>query len=639
MDVAAPVMMCTAGGLIEGFMAEIIPALNRETLSRMTSGEKRFAQRLKDLLEDDYLCWYDIPVGKKRRYPDFIVLHPGRGLLFLEVKDWKPATLKGLTPEIARLQTPTGLVNTANPVTQVRQCAMSLVNQLSADPQLRQPMTGKYAGKLVTPYAWGVVFTNITRRQMENAAPEAERQRLLPDHLMIYKDEMTENTDAEAFQEQLWGMFQHQFPEKLTLPQIDRLRWHLFPEIRINHLQDDLFGEVDAEIGVTASEAQNLPDIIRIMDIQQEQLARSIGEGHRIIHGVAGSGKTLILGFRCQLLAQTSSKPILVLCFNVTLAAKLRSFIALKGIQHQVQVCHFHDWCARQLKTYNVDLLKGDAPVWVRQVATVIDAVDKGLIPRHQYGALLIDEGHDFEADWLKLIVQMIDPDTSSLLLLYDDAQSIYKQRSGLGFSLSSVGIRAQGRTTILKLNYRNSREILEFAYQFARHYLAPQQSDEDHIPSIEPEAAGSHGPAPVARHFHDWNAEIEYTVECLRSWKKQGLDWKEMAVVYVAGYQGAQLSKRLQRENLPHTWLGIKAYKQAYDANIDQITLLTVHSSKGLEFQAVAMVGIGQLNNTDEEEKNARLLYVGMTRAQQHLSISSSADTVLSRKVMALAS
>ncbi len=29
-----------------------------------------------------------------------------------------------------------------------------------------------------------------------------------------------------------------------------------------------------------------------------------MGEGHRVIHGVAGSGKTMILGYRAQVLAQ-----------------------------------------------------------------------------------------------------------------------------------------------------------------------------------------------------------------------------------------------------------------------------------------------------------------------------------------------
>ncbi len=62
-------------------MAKLIPSLS-SCLSRMTSGEKRFARRLEALLEDDYLCWFDIPLGGKRRYPDFIILHPARGILF-----------------------------------------------------------------------------------------------------------------------------------------------------------------------------------------------------------------------------------------------------------------------------------------------------------------------------------------------------------------------------------------------------------------------------------------------------------------------------------------------------------------------------------------------------------------------------
>ena len=75
---------------------------------------------------------------------------------------------------------------------------------------------------------------------------------------LFCQDEMVESVDAEAFQQRLWGMF-------------------------------------------------GVPDIIRVMDIQQEQLARSMGEGHRVIHGVAGSGKTMILGYRAQYLAQATA--------------------------------------------------------------------------------------------------------------------------------------------------------------------------------------------------------------------------------------------------------------------------------------------------------------------------------------------
>jgi superfamily I DNA and RNA helicase len=73
----------------------------------------------------------------------------------------------------------------------------------------------------------------------------------------------------------------------------------LFPEIKIAERLIPLPGnEVD-------SEAQDLqiPDLMQVMDIQQEQLARNLGDGHRVVHGVAGSGKTLILIHRCLHLA------------------------------------------------------------------------------------------------------------------------------------------------------------------------------------------------------------------------------------------------------------------------------------------------------------------------------------------------
>ena len=40
-------------------MATLIPAIG-SCASRMTSGERRFAYRLEEKLEDDYLCWYDV---------------------------------------------------------------------------------------------------------------------------------------------------------------------------------------------------------------------------------------------------------------------------------------------------------------------------------------------------------------------------------------------------------------------------------------------------------------------------------------------------------------------------------------------------------------------------------------------------
>ncbi|MCL1415526.1 DNA helicase UvrD, partial [Escherichia coli] len=106
--------------------------------------------------------------------------------------------------------------------------------------------------------------------------------------------------------------------------------------------------------------------------------------------------------------------------------------------------------------------------------------------------AVLVDEGHDFDSRWLALIARLFDNASRSLLLMYDDAQSIYRRERALNFSLASVGIQAQGRTSVLPVNYRNPKRILHFAYAFSREYFEKHQNRE--IPLVQPQAGGEEG-------------------------------------------------------------------------------------------------------------------------------------------------
>ena len=147
-------------------MAQLISGLN-SCLSRMTNGERRFAQRLEEKLKDNYLLWYDVPVGRKRLHPDFIILHPNRGILILEVKDWKLSNILQVNPDTATLITPERLKEVKNPLRQAREYAMAVKNMLEQDPLLVH-QKGRYRGNLVFPYSYGVVFSNITRKIFES---------------------------------------------------------------------------------------------------------------------------------------------------------------------------------------------------------------------------------------------------------------------------------------------------------------------------------------------------------------------------------------------------------------------------------------------------------------------------------------
>lgn len=601
-------------------MASLISSLNH-TRRNVTPGERRFAERLKTHLEDDYLCWFDVPIGPKRHHPDFLILHPSRGLLLLEVKDWKLDTIRRIDKISAEILVDGAVKTVANPLEQARQYTMTVVNKLAEDPQLRDA-DGPYRGKLSFPYGYGVVLTNITRKQLDGALSEEEQGLVLPGRLVICKDEMTESVDALDFQERLWGMFQYDFKRPLTLPQIERIRWHLFPEIRIGDRQTTLFSDFE-EKGGGQPEAETIPDLIRVLDLQQEQLARNLGSGHRVIHGVAGSGKTLILGYRCVHLAEMLRKPILVLCYNITLAARLRSFIVERKLEGRVNVHHFHEWCGEQLRTYHVEVPHDGGRTWERQVEAVIQSVDADRIPRAQYGAIMIDEGHDFEPEWLKLVTQMVDPATDSLLLLYDDAQSIYRKSRGLDFSLSSVGIKAAGRTSILRLNYRNTREILRFACDFASQFLDAKAADDDHIPMVLPETGGASGPGPAFRQFETIGDEIAYAVKCLKAWHERGDFLGDIAVICMKPDHGKRIAHQLQALGIPHLLMATRSGKRAYDPRKPQVNILSVQSSKGLEFRSVILVGLGHLDASDTKTADQmKLLYVGMTRAKERLMI-----------------
>ncbi|MEO6856939.1 MAG: 3'-5' exonuclease [Rhodoferax sp.] len=598
-------------------MATLIPALSA-CVARMTSGERRLAERLEAKLDADYLLWFDVPVGPRQSHPDFVVLHPRRGLLVLEVKDWRLATIARADKSTWDIL-PGGEPKTVdNPAEQARHYALQVVDALKRDPQLVHA-DGRHQGKLRFPWSHGVVLSHITRKQFTDAGLD---QAIAP-HRVVCSDEMTEGVDPEEFQSRLWDMFPYDMlGGVLSLPQIDRVRWILFPEVRVP-TQAGLF---DTEN--TADDDADLPGIMRVMDIQQEQLARSLGDGHRVIHGVAGSGKTMILGYRAEYLARaaTEGKPVLVLCYNEPLAGKLAAAMEAKGIADRVHARHFHKWCRDQLLAYGQSLPQDGTGFSDELVDKLIRAVDRKQIPAGQYRAILIDEGHDFKPAWFKLVTQMVDPLTNSLLVLYDDAQNIYERATSRDdrkqFSFKSVGIQAQGRTTVLKINYRNTQQILQTASLIAAELLSAQDMDDDGIPLVRPVSCGREGPAPQIIRLPSLRDEASAIADQLSAAHQEGHAWGDMAVFCRHHWMLDELARPLKMRQLPYqvrrgTGTG------NFNPRADSIKLMTMHASKGLEFAVVALPGIGQMPMRSADERSeARLFYVAATRATHRLVV-----------------
>ncbi|EIC1200012.1 NERD domain-containing protein [Escherichia coli] len=575
----------------------------------MTAGEKRVASRLEAFMSNECLVWYDIPVGRKNRHPDFVIIDPENGLVFLEVKDWTVHTLHQVNHEQVILETNGILKSEINPLVQVRRYACDTVNALPADSRLRQN-DGQYKGRLNLAWAYGVVFTRITRQQLKALAGNDENavERIFPSAQTICQDDMTQSVLPDIFRQKIAGMFTMGFRTRVT-PQVrDILRAHLFPEMTVRqHSQ------------------------IKIMDIQQEILARNIGDGHRVIHGVAGSGKTMILLFRCLYLAETTPGKILVLCYNITLASYLRECIESRGLKSRVTVFHFHSWCASMIKRHGIQVTAGGKDYPEKCFSALEDAVNSGTITDTGYDAVLVDEGHDFESRWLALIARLFDNASRSLLLMYDDAQSIYRRERALNFSLASVGIQAQGRTSVLPVNYRNTKRILHFAYAFSREYFEKHQNRE--IPFVQPQAGGEEGTEPEILRCASESDEVVQVVGWLEKRYTLCGHWSDMAVLCPAEFSVKHLKEVMTQRGIPYATCFDSEGKKKYSRRKDVVHLLTYQSSKGLEFPYVAVINASFVHSGAADESEViPALYVAFTRATRELLVTCYRENSISR-------
>jgi len=583
-------------------MAEMIP----DSLpSGASAGEKKVFARLQQL-SDDIIVYYEPVVAD--RYPDFIVIFPTVGLLVIEAKGWYPNHILEANNVDVTISSRGQREVCKHPIRQAREYQFQLMNTARRHSETAALLQrqGPHAGKFMFPFGHLVVLNNCTRQQLD----ERGLSELFPIKKVLARDEF-EGLSPDDMIDRLKSCFDPWWTfGQLSEHQISILRAIIHPQIVISPV-------------AAATQAEHP---LSVLDLRQERNASSLGEGHRIVYGVAGSGKTVILVARARLVAQDPNKQVLILCFNRALAEYFQRLFAQTT---NVTCLNFHQW-GNQRNGVRYREAEDEETFGER----LLQRLENGDGDAHKYDAVFIDEAQDFAKSWFlcsKLALK--EPDDGDFLIVGDGSQSLYRRRP---FTWKDAGVHATGRTVNtrydLDKNYRNTREILRVAAEFAS--PIGEQNDREarfQILTPDPNIALRSGQVPEMLTASNTEDELRIAIEKILTWQNKGLKPSEIAVLYRADTDGwvRHLATLLWQQTAIYWPHG----SDARFADPSGVCVRTMHSAKGLQWRAVLVMRCDMMpflpepnrDRAEQERLERGLMYIAMTRAEETLAFTRS--------------
>lgn len=254
------------------------------------------------------------------------------------------------------------------------------------------------------------------------------------------------------------------------------------------------------------------------------------------------------------------------------------------------------------------------------------------------YRSVIVDEAQDLTEMGLRFAFQLAGGDRrDGLFLLGDGQQSVYPG----GVNLGQLGIDVRGRSTLLKVNYRNPRRVLELANQL----LGGRNVEDLDATAGDDErkatATVRDGDEPVVRSFdsvEDHDADLLVRLEQLTERADTSIGdiailvpTNRLAKHYESLLQGMDLrAQNLSKyEGIPTEAVKIGTYQRGKGLEFKQV-LLPRLDSDGLNEQP--RPGEDDATHAERVELLRRQIYVAITRARDGVWIGSVGDSPLTQ-------
>lgn len=386
-----------------------------------------------------------------------------------------------------------------------------------------------------------------------------------------------------------------------------------------------------------------------VMSSEQQWLCGLNMDGKpRLVRGVAGSGKTVVLAHWLQkTVKRLAGKP----------DARVWAVFANKSLKDLITETIEEAWKSEgdgspfpweRVGLFHIidilNLLLPEARLSVRGFD--YDGMAAEYLSRKPFErlqprchAMFIDEAQDMGPNTLKLLTGLVeqsdpgDPKSRAVNIFYDNAQNVYRRKTP---TWSEIGIDVRGRSTVMKESFRSTKPVTEFALNFLYNFRPPE-SDPDHKELLkrglveETTRNGQKwwdvrfnqvdGPKPIFKKFPRYEKEFEAIGDQILAWvQKEGVQPKDICILYHGDWTAQTLLNCVGEK-----WgkAGIRAVvdkSKPRRVENDTIVLCTANSFKGYDAEVVVIAGIEQF--VAEKEILPHHLYVAMTRARSLLAV-----------------
>lgn len=235
---------------------------------------------------------------------------------------------------------------------------------------------------------------------------------------------------------------------------------------------------------------------------------------------------------------------------------------------------------------------------------------------RRQFKHILVDEYQDVNRLQAEL-VDLLGRDNADLMVVGDDAQSIYSWRGADCANILEFPKRyPKARVFKIETNYRSVPEVLELANasianntgQFEKQLCSSRESAKMR-PALIALSTGSMQASFIAHRIQDLRDE--------------GVSLGEIAVLYRAHFHSMELQFELTRQGIPFTITsGLRFFEQAHIKDVAAFMKLSVNPSDEVAFKRIVKLLAGVGNRSAEKMWEATRKILAGTRDFSRLHI-----------------